>query len=289
MADFDLSGYVTVAERLAKLFAEHPDAHLQPWRPWQLVEVDGRAFVVYEAACYYGPDDHCPGVGIAWEPFPGRTPYTRDSELMNAETSAWGRAIVAKGAADTGAGVATRDEIEARGDRPASGPQRRKLEQLVEERGLPDDLAWPLPDDLGMRAAASWIDTLSKQPRETPPPERRATMRPEGPAFDLPPSRAAVASPPAGPVPEPETTANEPERRPWRRRPFPWDGTPDQVAAWWRVAYAAVPGVAHARFLNAAREIAAENELPVPASVGAIADPELVDRMQHFLDTKAEA
>jgi hypothetical protein len=28
-----------------------------------------------------------PGIGMAWEPFPGRTPYTKASELMNAETS----------------------------------------------------------------------------------------------------------------------------------------------------------------------------------------------------------
>src|SRR3990167_1754651 len=43
------------------------------------------------------PDDPRPGVGHAFEPIPGKTPYTKDSETMNAETSAWGRAIVALG------------------------------------------------------------------------------------------------------------------------------------------------------------------------------------------------
>jgi hypothetical protein len=58
--------------------------------------------------------DKCPGVGHASEPIPGKTPYTKDSEWANGETSAWGRAIVAVGAADTRKGVASRDEVQAR-------------------------------------------------------------------------------------------------------------------------------------------------------------------------------
>jgi hypothetical protein len=50
---------------------------------------------------------------MAWEPFPGPTPYTKDSELMNAETAAWGRAIVAVGLAANKT-IASRQEVEAR-------------------------------------------------------------------------------------------------------------------------------------------------------------------------------
>ena len=57
----------------------------------------GQTFVVYHAAAYRDDTDRRPGHGIAWEPFPGTTPYTKNSELMNAETSAWGRAIMAVG------------------------------------------------------------------------------------------------------------------------------------------------------------------------------------------------
>ena len=42
---------------------------------------------------------------------PGLTPYTKNSELQNAETSAWGRALVAVLAADTKEGVASADEV----------------------------------------------------------------------------------------------------------------------------------------------------------------------------------
>jgi len=42
---------------------------------------------------------------------PGLTPYTRNSEVMVAETSAWGRAIVAALAGDTKRGVASKEEV----------------------------------------------------------------------------------------------------------------------------------------------------------------------------------
>ena len=59
---------------------------------------------------------------MAWEPFPGRTPYTFNSELMNAETSAQGRAIVAALAADTRKGVASQEEVRNRAaERDADG------------------------------------------------------------------------------------------------------------------------------------------------------------------------
>jgi hypothetical protein len=38
-------------------------------------------------------DDQLPMVAYCWEPFPGRTPYTRDSEMMNLSTSLLGRGL----------------------------------------------------------------------------------------------------------------------------------------------------------------------------------------------------
>ena len=75
-----------------------------------------QTFVLYVAACYRTPDDERPGIGSAWEPVPGKTPYTKDSELMVAETSAWGRAIVAATGAETknNGKIASADEVNAR-------------------------------------------------------------------------------------------------------------------------------------------------------------------------------
>ena len=111
-----MQGYVDVAERLQHLKAKHPEATLQPVdpaRPFWFEQVDGSTFLVYAAACYRTPDDPTPGIGTAWDPVPGRTSFTRGSELQNAETSAWGRAIVAALAADTKRGIASQQEVEA--------------------------------------------------------------------------------------------------------------------------------------------------------------------------------
>jgi hypothetical protein len=121
-----LSDYVDVAQRIADFREQYPQGSLQPAnldRPWEQVTVTGydrdgnavtQCFIVYAAAAYRSPDDQRPGIGIAWEVFPGRTPYTRGSEIMNAETSAWGRAILAALASDSRKGVSSREEVRNR-------------------------------------------------------------------------------------------------------------------------------------------------------------------------------
>jgi hypothetical protein len=109
-----LEGYVDVSERLEMFFQSFPDGSLQPWEPPRVVEIAGSSFIQYSAAAFRTPDDERPGIGTAWEPVPGLNNYTRNSELMNAETSAWGRAIIAIGAASTKRGVASRQEVQNR-------------------------------------------------------------------------------------------------------------------------------------------------------------------------------
>lgn len=105
--------YIDVAARIVEFRGKHPEGSLQQ------VAIDFRTFaghdwIVYTAAAYRTPDDPRPGMGTAWEPVPGKTPYTRDSELQNAETAAWGRAIVAVLAADTRRGIASAEEVRNR-------------------------------------------------------------------------------------------------------------------------------------------------------------------------------
>ena len=122
---FDLNDYNTVADRIREFGEKYPDGSLQC--EWQMLLVptpvkaeDGtwqtldRPIIVAKGYAYRTPDDPRPGIGHAQEPIPGKTPYTKDSEIQNAETSAWGRAIVAVLAADTRKGVASRDEVAAR-------------------------------------------------------------------------------------------------------------------------------------------------------------------------------
>ena len=172
---FQMGDYVDVAARITLLRERHPEASLRPLnpeRPYEIVQVEGRTFVVYAAACYRTPDDPAPGVGIAWEAFPGPTPYTRDSELQNAETSAWGRAIVAALAADTRGGVASAEEVRNRSGEPVIDQAllertRDRLHQVLADwDDAPDGWArwkarerpaWPY-DQPTCRAILAWCD-----------------------------------------------------------------------------------------------------------------------------------
>lgn len=103
--------YVDVAERIRQFKEMYPDGTLQQVAV-EFKEVGGQMIVIYVAAAYRTPDDPRPGIGTASEPFPGKTSFTRDSELMNAETSAWGRAIVAVGIPTKK--IASREEVQNR-------------------------------------------------------------------------------------------------------------------------------------------------------------------------------
>lgn len=111
-----LKDYVDVPSRIRDFRAKFPDGSLQPvdpTNPYDIITIRDAVFIVYKAAAYRTPDDPRPGIGVAYEPVPGKTPYTRDSELQNAETSAWGRAIIAALASDSKT-IASREEIQNR-------------------------------------------------------------------------------------------------------------------------------------------------------------------------------
>lgn len=110
---FDLSEYATVSERIAEFRTKHPNGSLQQ-HSLQFVDFAGKSWVVYTAAAYRTPDDERPGMGTAWEQVPGASSFIKDSELQNAETAAWGRALIAVLAADSKKGVASAEEVQAR-------------------------------------------------------------------------------------------------------------------------------------------------------------------------------
>lgn len=106
--------YIDVATRIVEFRNQYPQGSLQQVK-LEFVTVGGKDFVVYTAAALRGPDDKNPGIGTAWEPIPGKTPFTRDSEVQNAETAAWGRAMVAALAVDTKTnGIASMQEVRNR-------------------------------------------------------------------------------------------------------------------------------------------------------------------------------
>jgi hypothetical protein len=113
MSNFALDNYIDVASRIVEFREKYPTGSLRQVDV-QFLDFAGKFWVVYTAAAYRTPDDPKPGTGTAWEPVPGPTKFTRDSELQNAETAAWGRAIVASLAADTTRGIASAEEVRNR-------------------------------------------------------------------------------------------------------------------------------------------------------------------------------
>lgn len=105
--------YIDVATRIVEFREKYPDGRLRQ-KSVEFIEFASKSWVVYTAEAWRSPDDPAPAHGTAWEPVPGPTQFTRDSELQNAETAAWGRAMVAALAVDTRKGVASSEEVRNR-------------------------------------------------------------------------------------------------------------------------------------------------------------------------------
>lgn len=122
---FALNGYVDVASRLRLALMTHPQLTVNE-NPPEIRFIGDRCFIEVMVTVHRGPDDPAPVTAHAWEPFPGRTPYTRDSEMMNASTSALGRALGFMGFG-IDRSLATVDEIRNRDgatDVPVEAPVR---------------------------------------------------------------------------------------------------------------------------------------------------------------------
>lgn len=128
----NLDNYVDVPTRLAQFRDLYPEGTLQQV-DLQFLDLGGKSWVCYTAAAFRSPSDERPGMGTAWEPVPGPTAFTRDSEVQNAETSAWGRAIIAVGAGDASR-IASREEVQNRtgeDDNAERTPLQRLLTTLA--------------------------------------------------------------------------------------------------------------------------------------------------------------
>lgn len=135
----NLSDYDEVPVRIRAFYADHPEGRLlsrtilsgeNVGRTHRFeTDEDGQRWVVVVADVFRTADDtHPAGTGTARDPFPGRTPYTRNSEVENAETSAWGRALSAAGY--PGKSVASAEEIKTARD---GDPDALADEQAVQE------------------------------------------------------------------------------------------------------------------------------------------------------------
>lgn len=129
MNAFNLGDYVDVPTRLAQALKQFPDLRIQETKPI-IVTVDNQQYVEISCTVWRDANDLLPTVAYCWEPIPGKSPFTKGSEMMNASTSCLGRALGFLGMG-IGKSIASRNEVQAR--QPATvaevSPIRADLEQ----------------------------------------------------------------------------------------------------------------------------------------------------------------
>jgi len=165
---FDLSEYVDVKHRLNLALHKHPDLRIVEDAP-ELITIGERVYIQCAVTVFRSADDLLPGRAYCWEVWPGRTPFTKESEQQNGATSALGRCLGYMGfGIDTG--IASQNEVRTAqannhpvaerpttGERATAAPasphyphvnsdkprglatdaQLRLLNTMLKERGLP--------------------------------------------------------------------------------------------------------------------------------------------------------
>lgn len=125
---YDLSDYVDVKTRLTQALAKYPDLRITEHRPVP-VQVGDQLFIECAVTVARDPDDPVPVTAYMYEPFPGRTPYTKLSEQANGATSALGRALGYMGFGIS-TSLASANEVRNRQEQPS------RVEQLDDRRAV---------------------------------------------------------------------------------------------------------------------------------------------------------
>ena len=130
----DLKDYVDVPTRFRLALDKWPDLRVVE-EPAKIVTILDRTFISVTMTVYRDPTDPLPCVATCWEPFPGTTPYVRNSEMMNCSTSALGRCL---GMMIPFGKMASFEEVQNRQDEQ---PAPRQPKIIVD---MPDKEVWPV-------------------------------------------------------------------------------------------------------------------------------------------------
>jgi hypothetical protein len=133
---FSLDNYVDVATRLRLAFDKYPDLRIQETAREVIEMPDKSCFIRCTVTVWRDANDPIPAIATAAELYPGRTPYTKNSENEVGFTSALGRALGYMGFAISNA-IASRDEVQA--------AQSRQQTHLATVKPL-HDIEVPFPE-----------------------------------------------------------------------------------------------------------------------------------------------
>jgi hypothetical protein len=173
--EFDLGDYIEVKDRIARFYELYAGGRLVTEEVRASTEPDGKPRIWVKAAAYRTADDPRPGIGWSWLELPGTTPYTKGSELENAETSAWGRAIGSLGIL-IDKSIASAQEIKNKAEPKSAAPVRQSEPSKSHDTVSRPPVApqrpaapTPLPRPDAPSAADADIDSLLRTAPGGPP------------------------------------------------------------------------------------------------------------------------
>ena len=132
----NLGDYVDVPTRFRLALDKWPDLRVVE-TPAEVVTIGDRTFISVTVKVYRDLLDLLPCVATAWEPFPGTTPYVRNSEQMNCSTSALGRCL---GMMIPFSKMASFEEVQNRQDEQPTAPARAP--KIIVD--MPSKDVWPV-------------------------------------------------------------------------------------------------------------------------------------------------
>ena len=120
-----MTDYVDVKHRLQLALLKYPTLRIVEDAP-ELIHLGERIYIQCAVTVFRDETDPLPMRAYCWEVWPGRTPFTKDSEQPNGATSALGRALGYMGFGIT-TGLASADEV-----RTAQGNQHPSTQEPAE-------------------------------------------------------------------------------------------------------------------------------------------------------------
>jgi hypothetical protein len=175
---FDLSEYVDVKHRLNLALHKHPDLRIVEDAP-ELITIGERVYIQCAVTVFRSADDLLPGRAYCWEVWPGRTPFTKESEQQNGATSALGRCLGYMGfGIDTG--IASQNEVRTAQANNHPVAERPTAGEMVTRTAAPASPHYPhvnsdKPRGLATDAQLRLLNTMLKE-RGLPAPARGITF-----------------------------------------------------------------------------------------------------------------
>ena len=163
---FDLSDYVDVKHRLNLALHKHPDLRIVEDAP-ELITIGERTYIQCAVTVFRSADDLLPGRAYCWEVWPGRTPFTKESEQQNGATSALGRCLGYMGfGIDTG--IASANEVRTAQANNHPSAERPTAGEMVTRTAAPASPHYPhvssdKPRGLATDAQLRLLNTMLKE------------------------------------------------------------------------------------------------------------------------------